>query len=287
MKIAFFTIGGQVLGPIESKLREKGIEIVTNECTSDCDFMYLSTVTCTNKALDQINSNKNIPLVVYNWDQYKNHATVQKGYPWDTFNELQKRSVEIWTPSEAVNHRVEEFIGLKNKCHIIKSWARYFDYPINRIKDNRYVIQVVRNYKWDPQFEWTKRACTELNIPYHYNAKHQRSEEDFQRWIAEASVLICEYEEASTGGLTLLEGHRLGKPVLVSDSKYMGAVDYFGERATYFENGNYNDFKAKLKELYDNPPTYNLQDCIDFTNQYTLDVMVDNMIERFLYLKNK
>lgn len=279
MKIAFYTVGGQILDLMENELQYQGIELVRNSWDEECDFIYLSTVTSTQ------DFPKNIPLIVYNWDQYGWHKE-QSGYKWDLFNELQHRCIEIWTPSNAVNLRIEEFLGLSNKCYIIKSFARLFDYPKENIKDNRYVFQVVRDYKHDPNFEWAKKACQELNIPFHMDDNHSKSEEDFQKMIAESTLLFCHYDEASTGGLTLIEGHRLGKPILVCDSPYMGAKDYFGNRATYFERNNYEDFKSKLKNMFDNPQFHNIDECKEFTNQYTVENMVKKMIERFNYLKN-
>ena len=75
------------------------------------------------------------------------------------------------------------------------------------------------------------------------NDNHHRSEEEFQKWLAEANLLLCPYYEASTGGLSLLEGFNIGKPVLVCDSPYLGAKDYFGDNAFYFKNGDYEDLK--------------------------------------------
>jgi hypothetical protein len=285
MKIAFFTIGGQILGPIENELKKQNIELLINTCDDSCDLIYLSTLSATSEAYSAAQSYPDIPVIVYNWDQYKWYKS-QTGYKWDMFNELQKQSIEIWTPSKAVNLRVEEFLGLGHKCYIIKSFARLFDYNKEEIKDNRYVFQVVRNYNSDPNFYWAKQACEELNIPLYTNDNHHRSEEEFQKFIAESTLLLCHYDEASTGGLTLIEGHKLGKPVLVCDSPYMGAKDYFGDRAIYFERNNYEDFKNKLKDTFDNPPKYDILECEEFTNQYVIDNMVKNMVDRFNYLKD-
>lgn len=283
MKISFFTVGGQVLGPIENKLREKGIEVLTNTCDENCDFIFLGTVSVVSSIIPYINKYPNIPLIVYNWDQYGWHH--HQGYAWGDFNKLQQHSKEIWTPSTSVNLRVEEYLGLGNKCFIIKCFARLFDYPIDQIKDNRYVAHVIRDYNYDPQFDWGRKACNELNIPIDLNDNHHRSEEGFQKWLAEATLLLNPYDEASTGGLSLIEGYKLGKPVLVCDSPYMGAKEYFEDKATYFERGNYQDFKEKLSKMFFTPSFHDIKECEQFTKQYELEVMVDNIIKRLKDLK--
>jgi len=113
------------------------------------------------------------------------------------------------------------------------------------------------------------------------------SESEFQKRIANCTFLVCEYYEASTGGLTLLEGHRLGKPVLVSDSPYMGAKDYFGDRANYFKHDDYEDFKNKISEMWNNRTTLDREACVKFTDRYSLENMVKEMIERMKVLKSE
>jgi len=281
MKISFYTPGGQVLTPIENEFRNQGIEILTNDCDKDCDFIFLSTVTSTNQAYEAVKKYPNIPLVVYNWDQYGWHKT--QGYNWDLFNNLQEKCIEIWVPSQAVTDRIKEYISNTNKCHIVKSYARLFEYN-GEIKDNRYIYQPMRNYELDKNYGWLRKACSELNIPL-IETHHKLNEIEFQKMIAECSFLVCEYHEASTGGLTLIEGYRLGKPVLVSDSKYMGARDYFGEKAIYFNDTNYDNFKSNIESIWNNPPVLDKNDCINFTNQYTVNVMVTKMISRLHELK--
>lgn len=285
MKISFYTVGGQILEPIANELQNQGIDLLINSCDNLCDFIYVSTVTCVEQAYEAAKLFPHIPVIIYNWDQYSWHKT-QTGYQWDKFNDLQKLALDIWTPSNAVNLRIEEFLGLGYKCHIIKSFARLFDYPKDQIIDKKYVFQVIRNYTHDPNFYWAEQACEELNIPLYTNDNHHRSEEEFQKFIAESTLLMCHYDEASTGGLTLIEGYRLGKPVLVCDSPYVGAKDYFGDKAIYFERNNYEDFKNKLKNTFENPPLYNILECEVFTNQYNVSNMVKNMIDRFYWLKN-
>ena len=138
----------------------------------------------------------------------------------------------------------------------------------------------MRPYPYDKNYGWLKRACNELKIPL-VEPNHKLSEPEFQKVIAECSFLCTEYHEASTGGLTLLEGHRLGKPVVISDSKYMGARDYFGDRAIYFNDNSYEDFKKTIKGVWENTPVLDREECIKLADTIpSVDGLVDKMISR-------
>jgi len=78
--------------------------------------------------------------------------------------------------------------------------------------------------------------------------------EEFKERVASCSLLACGYLEASTGGLTLIEGLWNGKPSLISDSPYMGGKDYLGEFGFYFKHDDFEDLKIQLRKLFDNPP---------------------------------
>ena len=282
MKVAFYTPKGQVLDPIENELRNQGVEVLTNNCDENCDFIFLSTITSTDQANRAVEKYPNIPLVVYNWDQYAWHKT-QTRYNWKVFDKLQEKCIEIWVPSHAVTNRIKEYISDTSKCHLVKSYARLFEYPENKISDQRYIVHVMRPYPHDPQNDWLDKACDELQIPLK-KPNHKLSENEFQSLLANCTFTSCPYWEASTGGLTLIEAFNLGKPTLVCDSPYMGARDYFGDHAVYFEEGNFEDYKNKIKLLFDNPNI--LSNHKEFCKQYTVKSMVTNMISRFNYLKN-
>jgi hypothetical protein len=95
----------------------------------------------------------------------------------------------------------------------------------------------------DPNKDAVRDACKELGIPCVESATSLPWPK-FQKTVAGARLLVSAYYEASTGGLTLLEGYRLGKPVLLSGSPRNGASEYFGDRAYYFE-WNSNEFSSK------------------------------------------
>jgi hypothetical protein len=278
MKISFVLPADKFSHDIVDAFEKHGIEVVKNACTNDSDFL-IGISHSQLPIIKKLNEfYPHVPMINYNWDLYGwVDIDSTAGYNWKGYGELLKKSLEIWTPSQEVNLRTEEFFGLGAKCKIIKTYARFFDYQAE-VKDKRYVYQPVRHYTADKNFGLLKKACLELNIPL-YESLHSLPESDFQKVIAECSFLVCEYHEASTGGLTLLEGHRLGKPVIVSNSKYMGARDYFGERAIYFDD-DYESLKNTLQKTWNDTPKLDVEECRKFTNRYSLDNMVSEMVNR-------
>lgn len=277
MKISIVKPNSPNLDPWIPEFQRQGIDVLVNEITSDCNFLIGSTVSQYNKIKQFHDQYPNIPMINYNWDMYEWIWKQPRNYNWEGYGELLKQSIEVWCPSNEVAIRAEEFFQLGHKCKIIKTFARFFNHT--SINDYNYIYNPLRPYTEDRNYGWLKRACSELNIPV-YESNHRLTESEFQSKIANCTFLVCEYYEASTGGLTLLEGYRLGKPVLVSDSKYMGARDYFGNNANYFKHDDYDDFKKKIIYLWNERPTLNIEHCINFTNQYQLNIMVEQMIDR-------
>ena len=83
-----------------------------------------------------------------------------------------------------------------------------------------------------------------------------------------------------------MEGYRLGKPVVISNSKYMGARDYFGDKAIYFDDSSYEEFKKTIKQTWDNTPKLDVAECRNHTDKFTKENMVSKMIEQMKELKN-
>jgi len=285
MKISLIKPNSVNINPWVRGFKEAGVEVCVNYCTKDCDFILGASHSQVQNIIYVHNQFPNIPMINYNWDLYgwvDVHSTA--GYNWKAYGEVLKKSLEIWAPSQEVILRTEEFFNLEKKCRVIKTFARLFDYN-GKIEDNRYIYQPMRYYKKDKNFGWLKKACLELDIPL-YESLHRLSESEFQKIIACCSFMVTEYHEASTGGLTLIEGFRLGKPVVVSDSKYMGARDYFGDKAIYFKDNSYEDFKQTIKRTWENTPKLDLEMCKKHTDQYSLDKMINKMTKRMYELKN-
>ena len=102
--------------------------------------------------------------------------------------------------------------------------------------------------------------------------------------------MVNELYEASTGGLTLLEGLQHGKVSLVSNSPYMGAGEYLQDNAYYFQHDDFDDFERKVLDLWNSDKVKNVdvEKCKKFCdNHMTLDQMVKTMIARLEDLKGK
>ena len=276
MKIAIIKPESVNVNPWIPEFRSRGIDVRENMVEPDCDFIICASHSQIAK-LEYFHSiYPEIPIINYNWDLYGWVFDHPRGYDWHKYGEYLKKSTEIWCPSEEVVMRSEEFFGVGNKCEIIHTFARFFDADT---KDGRYVLQPMRAYTKDKNYGFLRRATQELQIPL-VETNHRLNEEEFQKTISECSFMCTEYHEASTGGLTLLEGYRIGKPVVISDSLYMGARDYFGDKAIYFKDGDYESIKRVIKEVWDNTPALNLDDCKELTDRYKLSTMVDKMINR-------
>lgn len=191
-------------------------------------------------------------LYVYHWDCY---AWVWKNprpgeYNYQRYGELLSKAEEVWVPSECTGWRTTQWWGLRNWKVILSScpWWRH-----DNVSDQGYALCTLRKIpdSWCYEFE---KACRELKIP-HQRPDHKLSYEEYKDVVAGCRFLVDHYEEASTGGLTLLEGYYHGKPCLVNDSEWNGARDYFGSRAWYFHHDDQEDFRSKLKWMYENPPS--------------------------------
>lgn len=285
MKICLITPISQNVEPWIPIFEQKGVQVLHNTVTSDCDF-----IVCTGQAYIQLLENfhktyPHIPLINYTWDFYKTVWERPNGYDWHKYREYLHKCVELWCPSQEVVLRLSEEGIDTSKCKIIKTWARFFDYD-GPVIDKRYILQPLRPYLSDKNSGWLRQACNELDIRL-FESNHKLTEEQFQKMIACCSFICCEYHEASTGGLTLLEGYRLGKPVVVSDSPYMGARDYFGDKAIYFNDKSYEEFKNTIKEVWENTPILVRKECEQFTDTHipSLESMIESMLERLQILK--
>ena len=75
------------------------------------------------------------------------------------------------------------------------------------------------------------------------------SEEEYRPILAHAGFLVSAIYEMSTGGQFLTEGAYLEKPILASNSPYVGAVDYFGDTIAYYQWDDFGDLVRKIKQM--------------------------------------
>jgi len=285
MRISLITPPSKNIEPWVPVFESKGVTVHLNSIHPECDFI-VNTTQATVGLLDIFHKTySKIPIISYMLDFYKSVWTAPNphGYDWHKYKEYLHKSMEIWSISNEGILRMEEEGIDTNKCKFMKIWARFFDYE-DPIEDKRYILNPLRPYVADKNFGWLKRACEELNIPL-VETKNNMSTSEFQKVIAECSFMCCEYHEMSTGGLTLLEGHRLGKVSVISDSPYQGGRDYLGDRAIYFNDNSYEDFKNTIKEVWENTPTLNRKECEDYCNNHpTLEDTIDIILERLKHL---
>jgi hypothetical protein len=286
MRITIVTPPSQNIEPYIPIFESKGVKVHQNSVHPECDFIMMTTQAWVHH-IDQFHKAfPNIPIVSLTLDFYKTVWTAPNphNYDWNLYKHYLNKSKELWCISnEVITRMSEEGIDTK-KCHLMKIWARFFDYKAE-IKDNRYILNPLRPYRWDKNYGWLEKACKELGIPL-FASNHKLSEDEFQKVIAECSFMCCEMHEASTGGLTLLEGLNLGKASVISNSPYMGASDYLDESLIYFDDNNYEDFKRVIKETWENTPKLNLKECQQFCNSHpTIEDNVDFMIKRMNILK--
>jgi glycosyltransferase involved in cell wall biosynthesis len=286
MKISLITPPSKNIEPLIPVFVSKGIDVLKNNVSADCDFILNTSCASTHLMESFHLSHPNIPIINLVLDLYETvwSSPNPHSYQYKKYLEYIKKSIEVWPISSSVHKRMLEYGVDKEKVKTLLIWARFFDYPAEGIIDKRYILNPVREYKYDKNYGWLKKACYELQIPL-AETKNNFSERDFQRVIAECSFTCCEVHEMSTGGLTLLEGLRHGKPAVVSNSEYEGARDYLGDMGIYFNDKNYEDFKQTIKETWESTPKLDVNKCIQHCNSHvSKEQYVENMINRMTSL---
>jgi len=221
---------------------KKVFEFTTAE---DADFLYLASIFKMDEARQIVINNKK-PLVIYCWDYYK--WVHDKGEAlWQRYAAFLKRASLILVPSKAQQLRLKELLNLDSV--VVKTGIPIYEHEVT---DENFILDPVRYYPEENQY-WAEEAAKELGIPI-IHSEHQYSEEEFKKLVASCTFLTCAYREASTGGLSLMEGAYLGKPSLVSNSPYMGASDYLMDNGYYFQYNDFEDLKKQMKMLWERRP---------------------------------
>ncbi len=270
------------------KFKERGIEILLNSCSDDCDFILsMNGLSQANSIKEATHVFPNIKSISYVWDLY----------PWTEYavdHDYIQNLTELWVPSHEVKLRLNQIYKIDySKIQVIKTYVEFFEDENNELTNNGFIFHPVRDLPFDPNYKFCQNICENLDIPYvgSGNKDSDESKPSFEQYktnVLTCAFLTTEYMEASTGGLTLLEGYYHGKNVLVSDSKYMGADDYFGYRAYYYKDGDIEDYKNKIQMLLEKSkePVTDLEDRKKFCEQYRIDNMVNQIINRLNQLKN-
>lgn len=224
------------------------------------------------------------PLFVYHWDCYewvwKNPRPGE--YDYRRYGELLKKAKEVWVPSYCTGERaIQWWPELNGKMARILSSVPYFDAGT---KDGEYLLCTLREIP-DPFWGEFERTCEELRIPYRMT-NHEASRQEYEEAVANCRGIVSPLWELSTGGLSCLEAYYLGKPVLLSNSRWHGGKDYFSDRALYFDHHDRQDFMRKLLIMYTAPPIVP-EDHSDWVRyEFSSTVMVSRMVSRIQIVIN-
>lgn len=231
----------------------------------EADVFYLASIFKLNEAMS-LKAQFKKPVIVYCWDYYlwkhKSEAL------WEKYALFLQRADLVLVPSTAQQLRLKELLDLDSV--VVHTGIPTYDHPI---VDGNFILDPVRYYPEENE-RWAEQAAQELGIPL-IHSEHQFSKEEFESLVASCTFLTCAYREASTGGLSLMEGLYLGKPSLVSNSPYMGAVDYLGKDGYYFQFDDFEDLKKQMKMLWETRPKKDGARLKEFT----YDKMAQNICE--------
>jgi glycosyltransferase involved in cell wall biosynthesis len=242
----------------------------------EADVFYCASIFKLQDAI-RLQKQYNKPTVVYCWDYYK---WVHDGneYVWRRYADFMKEASLIFVPSHAQQLRLKELLDLDSVV-VPTGIPEYKKY---KVTDGNFILDPVRYYP-EENGKWAEKAAEELGIPI-VHSEHQFTEDEFRQLVASCTFMTCVYREASTGGLTLMEGMRMGKPALVSDSPYMGARDYLGDKGYYFKYDDFEDLKKQMKSLWEKRPK--VKDGKKYVDEnFNYDVMAQKLKKHICDLK--
>lgn len=271
MKIYFVQKFSEGDGPQQVEaMRRNGFEFVP---LIEAKLIYCASIFVMKNAKEALGLKK-LPLVVYCWDYYLwSHEKQNMSGDWKEYAEFLASADLIIVPSSTQQRRLKELLGLDSE--VVLSGVTTFEHTT---RSGNYIVEPVRHYPEENDL-WAEQAAKELGY-YFIHSEHQYAPEDFKDLISNCRFLVSTFREASTGGLTLPEALWLGKPSLVSDSPYMGAVDYLGPYRTTFKYDSFKDLKKKMKEMWENPPQYDIPTVRKFISEnLTYDIMAKKLLK--------
>jgi hypothetical protein len=288
----FFTEAHRAFAEGEILVQE--LERFGIECTltmsETCDFILCGSLWKLHLVLEAARHFPDTPLIHYNWDLYPFqildlpvYRSQGKKYDplWGRYLDSLRTCKEIWVPSECTVSRTKEFVG--RNALVIKTSVRPWE--ASRVSDQGYGLDVMRKYP-DPNNNLPWECGTVVGVPI-IESKTSLPWDEYKQTVADARFLVSGKFEASTGGLSLLEGYWHGKPVLLSDSPRCGAIDYFGNRATYFKWDNPFLLQKALLKLHNDPPKVDIGEARAWiTEKYSERAMAQRMATRFWELYN-
>mgnify|MGYP003634148162 CR=1 FL=1 len=268
--------------PVIDHIESLGNKVSVNAVGDGPDIIFGASISAQN-LIGQFHLNMpNVPMVNYNWDVYEwafnDWPSNIFPYNLDQYSKLLQESAIVMCPSNSVVLRNKEFFQIpEDKSVIVKSFARQIGIDPATVRDDNFIYMPLRQIP-DKNLGWFEKATTEMDIPTYISDK-KLSEDDYKDKLASCTFIVCPWMEASTGGLSLIEGASAGKPVLFSNSPYMGANDYFGDKGFKFQWDSYPDFKASLGHLWNQ--RLKVEYGQEFFDYYKPERMAEDMIARF------
>lgn len=240
------------------------------------DIIFCASFFKTREAMNLKIQFPNAKLIVYCWDYYKWVHEGKHDANWGQYRELMKMADTVIVPSDGQKLRLKELLDIDSI--VCETSIPYYDHEV---RDDRFVLDPVRHYPEENR-GWVEKACEELGIPCDHS-EHKYSLEEFRDKVNSCSFMVCAFREASTGGLSLMEGLYNGKVSLVSNSPYMGAKNYIGDYGYYFQYDDFEDLKRKIKYLWDNPELCKLdkKDTRDYMRYFSDEAFGARLIKIF------
>jgi len=263
MKIAFITHENDWSINLVPELMKFRHEVVVNNCTEDCDVMFAIERTMSEYTMALHQRYPNVPLVVNNWDWYDYVPKDRGTYP--LFIELLKEAKEVWSGDMDTAKTTEKDIGVKSEfSHYIFILPWEWEEPF---KDYGYVMYGGRR---DPnkRFDWFIRACEELDIPYKAYHPEDNERQDYVNTLKNCSFYVTAAKETGVS-IPDAEAYYCHKPVLSPDNP--GCREMWGDDTNYFKTNDYEDFKSKIKWLWGNYKTKEVEDKTQKCYQRVLD----------------
>ena len=265
---------------LEPALEKLGHEIVDK----NPDVIIVKSITQMKKSVEAYQKYPKALKIQYNWDVYSwalNNLRAGE-YDYKKYRALCLMSDEVWVPSKAVQRSLKEFWNMESV--VIKSFAPQYPLPEGcEVKNEGYALQALRKNP-DKHIDWFERACKETGIDYEVVWAKELTEEQYRPILAHAGFLVSAIYEMSTGGQFLTEGAFLGKPILASNSPYVGASDYFGDTIAYYQHDDFDDLKDKILKMFKGELKTDVEEAKEIVKGLTPDYMAKLVDKRLKQL---
>lgn len=274
------------------RLQELDIDC-TNILTSNCDLVFSAGTGL--GGLDwerKYGQYPHIPVCEYSWDLYDNQVEGGLNSPdpasrdfWERHIERLKRCAKILVPSNWCKKPVWKRTRVSTST--VLSGVRLFH---EAELESQYVFDPIRPL--DKDVGIAKRLCDNHGIPC-VHGKTSLGRPEYRKTVANCRFMVTTATQASTGGLSLLEGYALGKPVLLTNSPTSGIIDYFGKEGErpgvyYYQWDNHDNLLHKLKHLWHNCPKLDADECRAWVeSRYGGPALAERLAKEFYEVERK